>query len=193
MNPFKFKPSVLISAVLYQVSWAVLIFLGSVWVPVVFVGFFVAHYVFVCRSFAGWQATLLFATCGLGVDCLLAVLGIYEFTQPIPVWLAVLWLVFSASVPHAFGFLLKNRLLAGLLGGIAAPMSYWVAIEARSDVAFGEYLGEYGLIVVGLYWGVLMQLAISLYEVYSPYLASPSSSFKKEAKPSMNLTKSSKV
>jgi len=160
--PFRINPVIFFSAALYQVSWLVLVFMQGYWVPVVLVVFGVLHWRFVSKGKGNWQAVVLFALVGLSTDCLLALLGVYRFDSPIPLWLAVLWLVFAASLPYAFGFLLKNRVLASALAAVAAPSTYWVAIKARDDVGLGAF-AEYGLIFVALYWAIIMQLAVSLY------------------------------
>jgi hypothetical protein len=182
----------IVSATLYQVSWLVLIFGSALWVPFVLLGFLLAHYVFVARSFSGWQAVALLAIFGFLIDCFLAFVKVYQFDSPLLTWLAVLWVVFSVSLPFGFGFILKNRVFASVLMGLFAPVSYWVAIGARPDVSFGAW-GEYALIVVGVYWAIFIQIAITLYRRFPAQAQNSSNFFKNFANPSRNSLKSSKV
>jgi hypothetical protein len=59
----------------------------------------------------GWQAIGLLSFTG-------------QLVLGIPLWLVVLWLLFSGTLFHSLAFLQQRLLLAAILGAAAGPLSY---------------------------------------------------------------------
>ena len=98
---------------------------------------------------------LLPATIGITIDSSLTFFGIFNFPDPsliIPLWLIILWINFSTTIPLSLSFIGKNKLVAFGLGATALPFNYAVG-ERLGAVTFGEpYL--FSILVLALVWSV---------------------------------------
>ena len=98
---------------------------------------------------------LLPATIGITIDSSLTFFGIFNFPDPsliIPLWLIILWINFSTTIPLSLSFIGKNKLVAFGLGATALPFNYAVG-ERLGAVTFGEpYL--FSILALVLVWSV---------------------------------------
>ena len=98
---------------------------------------------------------LLPAIIGITIDSSLTFFGIFNFPDSsliIPLWLIVLWINFSTTIPLSLSFIGKNKLVAFGLGATALPFNYAVG-ERLGAVTFGEpYL--FSILVIILVWSV---------------------------------------
>ena len=98
---------------------------------------------------------LLPAIIGITIDSSLTFFGIFNFPDSsliIPLWLIVLWINFSTTIPLSLSFIGKNKLVAFGLGATALPFNYAVG-ERLGAVTFGEpYL--FSILVLVLVWSV---------------------------------------
>ena len=98
---------------------------------------------------------LLPAIIGITIDSSLTFLGVFNFPDSnliIPLWLIVLWINFSTTIPLSLSFIGKNKLVAFGLGATALPFNYAVG-ERLGAVTFGEpYL--FSILVLVLVWSV---------------------------------------
>lgn len=98
---------------------------------------------------------LLPAIIGITIDSSLTFFGIFNFPDSsliIPLWLIVLWINFSTTIPLSLSFIGKNKLVAFGLGATALPFNYAVG-ERLGAVTFGEpYL--FSILVLALVWSV---------------------------------------
>ena len=66
---------------------------------------------------------------GLLLEAIATGLGTVDFTGSLfPLWLAFLWVGFSAMAPLALDWLAEKPLMAALAGAISGPFSYWVGV-----------------------------------------------------------------
>ena len=98
---------------------------------------------------------LLPATIGITIDSSLTFFGIFNFPDSsliIPLWLIVLWINFSTTIPLSLSFIGKNKLVAFGLGATALPFNYTVG-ERLGAVTFGDpYF--FSILVLVLIWSV---------------------------------------
>ena len=98
---------------------------------------------------------LLPATIGITIDSSLTFFGIFNFPDPsliIPLWLIILWINFSTTIPLSLSFIGKNKLVAFGLGATALPFNYTVG-ERLGAVTFGDpYF--FSILVLVLIWSV---------------------------------------
>jgi len=75
---------------------------------------------------------LAVGTIGISIDHINSYLGLMSFTDNntthsmIPIWLMILWIVFSLMLPHSLNWLGKSTMLAFFLGGFGGASSYWL-------------------------------------------------------------------
>lgn len=71
-------------------------------------------------------AWLVLAAVGIALDSLLQYSGVLSFTGSVwlPLWMLVLWLVFSLVVVQVFSVFLQNYWLAALIAAVSGPMAY---------------------------------------------------------------------
>ena len=98
---------------------------------------------------------LLPAIIGITIDSSLTFFGIFNFPDSsliIPLWLIVLWINFSTTIPLSLSFIGKNKLVAFGLGATVLPFNYAVG-ERLGAVTFGEpYL--FSILALVLVWSV---------------------------------------
>jgi len=71
------------------------------------------------------RAMLLVAFAGCLLDSLLGALGVFAFAQwPLPLWLALLWLVLASGLRHSLAWAARPIWLGGLLGMVGGPLAY---------------------------------------------------------------------
>ena len=96
------------------------------------------------------------AIAGIGMDLLLAVTGVFVFSEPFfPVWLVMLWFSFALTLPRGFGFIVKmHPLLQGFIGFVAGSVGY-LAGFLLGAVQFG--IAEIAaLLVIGGLWSLFV-------------------------------------
>ncbi|MBC3455520.1 DUF2878 domain-containing protein [Pseudomonas mosselii] len=97
------------------------------WLLLVVPPVMVAH-VFLCRDRAGeFRALLRVTLAGCLLDSLLGALGVFAFdSRPLPMWLAMLWLVLASGLRHSLawaGWPFWRGALFGALGGSLAYLA----------------------------------------------------------------------
>lgn len=106
------------------------------------------------------------ALVGLALEATLIGLGMARYAAPGPIaalppaWLIGLWMAFATTFNVSLRPLQSRMVLSGLLGLIAAPLSY-----LAGDRLGGMQLSEpllFSLIAVGLLWAVAFPMLLSL-------------------------------
>lgn len=78
-----------------------------------------------------WWAALA----GCALDSVLAALGVFDFaTWPLPLWLALLWLVLASSLRHSLAWASRPVWRGALLGAAGGPLAY-LSGASLADVA----------------------------------------------------------
>lgn len=104
------------------------------------------------------------AALGIGVDTVLAVLGLFEFAL-FPWWLGCLWLHFALTLNHSLAFMRHLPLIfQALLGGIFGGLSYLAGAEFNAvNLPYGNVISAFVLFFV---WLVLLPFLIQLANPY---------------------------
>ena len=95
---------------------------------------------------------------GCSLDASLGALGVFDFAQrPLPLWLAVLWLVLASGLRHSLAWARRPVWYGALLGLCGGPLAY---------IAGAPLAG------VGLPWGTLgtALLLAPLWAVWMPLI-----------------------
>lgn len=104
------------------------------------------------------------AALGIGIDTVLAVLGLFEFAL-FPWWLGCLWLHFALTLNHSLAFMRPLPLIfQALLGGIFGGLSYLAGVEFNAvNLPYGNVISGFVLFFV---WLVLLPFLIQLANPY---------------------------
>ncbi|MFJ4444893.1 DUF2878 domain-containing protein [Pseudomonas sp. NPDC089422] len=113
-----------------------------------------------CLSPDGELRVLLWiATAGCLLDSTLGMLGVFSFSQwPLPLWLALLWLVLASGMRHSLAGLGKPAWLAVLLGLFGGPLAYLAGARlAGVELPLGRL--ETALVLAPV-WALALPLAL---------------------------------
>ena len=148
----------LINLVGFQAGWWLLILYQQQYWWVV-AGFLILHIASVPSRLN--EVLVIFSTAlsGVLIDSVLALLGVYIFSDsgqflPVPYWLVLLWLVFAATVRHSLSYLRDKYWLAAALGAVGGPLSYLGGMKLGA-VDFG-YRPAAVLAILSIIWACLM-------------------------------------
>jgi hypothetical protein len=148
----------------FQLGWLVCIgFSEQTWIGVVTVlSLLVVHALAVVDDRREWQLMLLIVLTGCLIDAVLGRVGILIYPEQalLPLWLVLLWVLFSTLIRHSLSWLQSRLLLAAALAAISAPASYWAGARLTGT----EFGGEPGvsLLVIALYWALLLPASLWL-------------------------------
>lgn len=146
----------IINAVGFQLCWFACVLGGSLWALPAVLAFMIWHRQVATK--AEWLFISILSLCGIALDTLWYQLGIFSFdsyTMPIiPVWLALLWLAFSATLFHSLQIVFSKVWLIVPLAAISAPISYYAGERFGAII-----LGPDALWIISVSWGGLMLLA----------------------------------
>ncbi|WDY55984.1 DUF2878 family protein [Pseudomonas sp. PSKL.D1] len=83
-------------------------------------------HLWLCRQRAAEIRTLLsVALAGCLLDSMLGLAGVFRFDQwPLPLWLALLWLVLASGLRHSLAWAGQRLWLGALLGLLGGPPAY---------------------------------------------------------------------
>jgi hypothetical protein len=76
-----------------------------------------------------------------------------------PLWMLALWAVFATTINSSLGWLKQRLLLAGLLGALAGPLSYWAGARLGALELVFPVLA---LAALAVGWGVITPLLLTL-------------------------------
>ena len=124
--------SPLINSLAYYLCWYTLIAWQTPpysWLAIGFVCVFaIAHFYYAKQKKAEFLYSIQITVIGTLIDSIFMLFNVYEFNSGqrflIPIWLVLIWFNFSMLLSVSLRFLNGRWLLAGLLGGIFAPLSY---------------------------------------------------------------------
>lgn len=142
-----------INAVVFQLCWFACVLGGSLWAAGA-VALFLMWHSQVIKTHE-WRFIIAGTVAGFSIDSLWYFIGVIQFPNynlaVIPAWLMLLWLAFNCTLQHSLMSFFQRPWLIAVLSAIAAPFSYYAG-----SVMGAIELSQYGLIAVGLGWGVLM-------------------------------------
>ncbi|MDU9394780.1 DUF2878 domain-containing protein [Pseudomonas sp. zfem002] len=107
------------------------------------------------------RVLLMIGLAGCVLDALLGAVGVFDFAQrPLPVWLALLWLVLASGMRHSLAWLGRPVWLALLCGLVGGPLAY---LAGARLTGVGLPLGMVvTAMVLGMVWAVWFPLCLWL-------------------------------
>lgn len=147
--------ALVINVLLYQTVWFLCVFYGNRG-ALLSLGLILGHLLWTpCRK-ADLVMMAILLGCGLLIDGVMHLTGYISFTvtaQPIPLWLAVIWLALALMVHHSLSWLKTRLVLSALFGAIGGPLAYWAGVKAGA-AAFGAP-PAHSLILLSVVWAIL--------------------------------------
>ena len=159
---------VVLNFALFQVGWFACVLGGARGLP--WFGALVAFAVVALHVLTSPRKTNEFVTIasvtlfGLVFDSFLLNSGWLQYSSPVPVtvlapiWIIALWSCFATTLNVAFQWLRTRWLIAGLLGGIGAPLAYLAGASLEAVVLLNP---APALLTIGLVWALFMSIAMS--------------------------------
>jgi hypothetical protein len=159
----------ILNVVLFQVGWfacALSAAAAKAWI-----GLAIALAIILWHLVAGparrgeWLLILSAALLGMTIDTALMRFGWLGFHSGVlvegfsPHWMIALWMLFAATLHHSLGWLQRRLVLAGLLGAIAGPLSYWAGTKLG---ALSISSPDSGLVAIGVAWALALPLLVHL-------------------------------
>ncbi len=123
------------NGLVFQAGWLVCILFGSLWAAAFTLCALVLHFVFYTQRLKDTVALLLAVVIGLVHDLLLLHTGSILFVESVylpPLWLMCLWVLLGLTLNHSLSWIYSRPLWSGLLGAIAAPLSYMAGVKLSS-------------------------------------------------------------
>ena len=155
----------IVNAVAFQLCWFACVLGGSLWAAGAVALFLMWHSQVV--KIHEWWFIIAGTVAGFSIDSLWYSLGFIQFPNynlaVIPAWLMLLWLAFNCTLQHSLLTFFQRPWLIALLSAIAAPFSYYAG-----SVMGAIELSPFGLIAVGLGWGILMGCLSWIFNKYTP-------------------------
>lgn len=155
----------IVNAVAFQLCWFACVLGGSLWAAGAVALFLMWHSQIVKTH--EWRFIIAGTVAGFSIDSLWYSLGFIQFPNynlaVIPAWLMLLWLAFNCTLQHSLLTFFQRPWLIALLSAIAAPFSYYAG-----SVMGAIELSPFGLIAVGLGWGILMGCLSWIFNKYTP-------------------------
>jgi hypothetical protein len=123
------------NVVMFQVGWLVCILFGSLWAGAFTLCALAFHFVLYTQCLKDAVAVLLALAIGLVHDLLLLHTGLIVFVESVylpPLWLMCLWMLLGLTLNHSLAWVYSRPLWSGLLGAVAAPLSYMAGVTLSS-------------------------------------------------------------
>jgi hypothetical protein len=143
----------LVNAAAFQACWFACVIGGSLWALPAVILFMVWHQRVADKR--EWILISVLTLCGIAIDTLWYQIGLIQFpnySMPVvPVWLALLWLAFSATLMHSLAVFFSRPWLITPVAAIAAPVSYFAGERFGSIT-----LADNSLWVIAASWAGLM-------------------------------------
>ncbi|MCK9505271.1 MAG: DUF2878 domain-containing protein [Porticoccaceae bacterium] len=150
----------------FQICWFALVLSvanATPWLGIAIAGALLALH---CWRFAmpgEWQLLAVVGLLGWLWESLLQTTGLMNYAgekywAPLaPLWLAMLWINFAATLNHSMAWLKGQWFYALLLGASGAPLAFWAGVKLGA-ASFGEEL--LALVVISLGWALLLPLIV---------------------------------
>ena len=107
------------------------------------------------------KALLRVTLAGCVLDSTLGALGVFGFdARPLPLWLALLWLVLASGMRHSLAWAGRHWQLGALLGALGGPLAY-VGGARVAQVALPLGTLETGLLLMPI-WALALPLLARL-------------------------------
>lgn len=152
------RARLLLNAVLFQIGWFACV-LGAQrpWLLLGALACLAVHLRWVAQDSYEWRVLLRVAACGWVLDTSLLHLGLFDFTGNrvmLPIWLALLWLLFASTLRHSLGWTAQPWWLSSLFGAVGGPLAYLGGVKlANISLPLGSWPS---MLVLALIWALLL-------------------------------------
>ena len=148
----------ILNAGLFQLGWfACVLGAQQPWLLLIAIACLALHLIWIANASNEWRSLLRVAACGWVLDSALMHLGLFHFsgaTVVLPLWLALLWLLFASTLHYSLSWTKRPWWLGSLTGAIGGPLSYWGGARlADVDLPLG---GWPSTLLLALIWALLM-------------------------------------
>jgi len=148
----------LLNAGLFQLGWfACVLSAQRPWLLLIAIACLAVHLLWIADNRNEWRTLVRVAACGWALDSALLHLGLFEFPGTkvlLPLWLAVLWLLFASTLHYSLNWTARPWWLASLLGACGGPLSY---LGGAKLADIGLPLGLWpSLVLLALIWAPLL-------------------------------------
>ncbi|MGY2258223.1 DUF2878 domain-containing protein [Pseudomonas sp. SDO55104_S430] len=148
----------MVNAGLFQLGWFACV-LGAhrPWLLLVAIACLALHLFWIANASNEWPSLLRVAASGWILDTTLMHLGLFHFsgaTVVLPLWLALLWLLFASTLRYSLSWTNRPWWLGSLAGAIGGPLSYWGGARLAE---VGLPLGVWpSILLLASIWALLM-------------------------------------
>jgi len=154
----------------FYIAWFACVLWKMPWAVAAAVVAIALHLVWVRPVVGEWRVVIACSALGVIVDSLLTLADVFKFQTVgeadvfgetlAPLWLMALWLVFATTLNVSMKPLSNNLVLAGLLGAIMGPFSYWLGLKLDA-VSFP--LGvPVTLLLLAPIWAIMLPALLSI-------------------------------
>ncbi|MEX5503726.1 DUF2878 domain-containing protein [Pseudomonas putida] len=110
---------------------------------------------------AEFRALLCVTLAGCVLDSVLGAMGVFGFDAwPLPLWLALLWLVLASGMRHSLAWAGRRWRIGALLGALGGPLAY-LGGARLADVALPLGALQTGLLLMPI-WALALPLLARL-------------------------------
>lgn len=150
-----------LNAIGFNIAWLGLVALGNMFIPIAML-LLAVHIKCYNKSRHELHFIWSFSVIGVLVDSVLSFLNVFIFNNDVflPLWLPMLWLLFSATINHSLHFLNRHYTWQFIIGAIFGPLSY-IAGHKLGAVGFG-LSANHTFIILSAIWGPLFILCFAL-------------------------------
>ena len=160
----------LINFVLFQVGWFVTVISVSNQMEYIAIfsvlGVLAAHLYLIAEKLKEFILILAAGLLGFVVDSILISGDLFSASGDLglkdmaPLWLVLLWMLFSITINHSLGWLRYKYLLAALMGAVFAPLAYYVGTNFEVLTFSNNYSSMGVMLIIGFTWAVVTPLMI---------------------------------
>lgn len=155
---------------IFYITWFICVVWRMPWAVAAAAVAIAFHLVWVRPGVGEWRVLIACSAVGIVVDSLLTLTGVFNFQTVVggdvfgetlaPLWLMALWLVFATTLNVSMKPLSNKLMLAGPLGAIMGPLSYWLGLKLNA-VSFP--LGvPITLSLLALIWAILLPVLLGI-------------------------------
>ncbi len=147
--------NIFLNFTIYQIGWFLAVFKENTGAAIA-LPLLVVHLYFSKHKKADLKMMGLLLFAGLIIDGTLHAIGCLQFNVlafPIPLWLAIIWLLLATLPHHSLNWLKGRPVLSSVFGAIGGPLAYWAGVRVGA-AGFG-WDAIWALAVISLIWAIL--------------------------------------
>ncbi|WP_410016948.1 DUF2878 domain-containing protein [Pseudomonas sp. 7P_10.2_Bac1] len=143
---------------MFELGWFACVFGAQrPWLLLIAIACLALHLLWVATAYDEWRGLLRVAVCGWVLDSALLHLGVFSFAASnvvLPLWLALIWLLFASTLPYSLNWTKRPWWVGSLLGAVGGPLSYWGGAKLAG---VGLPLGVApSLVLLAVIWAMLI-------------------------------------